>query len=115
MLEEIDAIAEAMQDGNLSLDDSIKNYEKAMKLIILCKDKILKAEKSIKVLEKGMDDNWTESDFAEHIREDGSIRQSSNLSTSGDSPKKKSAHKSTSKRNKKLDNSLDVDEEPGLF
>lgn len=53
-LENIDKIIERLESGELSLEDSIKEYEKAMKLIKSSSDILDRAEgKIIKVSEDG--------------------------------------------------------------
>lgn len=53
-LENIDKIIEKLESGELSLEDSIKEYEKAMKLIKSSSDILDRAEgKIIKVSEDG--------------------------------------------------------------
>lgn len=52
-LTKIDAIIEELDSGNLSLGDSLKNYEKAMKLLTKSTDILNEAEgKIIKVREE---------------------------------------------------------------
>lgn len=52
-LNEIDLIIDAMESGEFDLDESIKKYEGAMKLIGKCSDQLEKAEGKIKkVMEK---------------------------------------------------------------
>ena len=71
MLEEIESIAEAMQNGELSLEDAIRQYEKAVILLQNCQKSLHKAERSIKMLEE-RGEQLIEKDFAEHDKEDGS-------------------------------------------
>ena len=52
-LENIDEIIEKLENGDLTLEDSIKEYEKAMKYIKSASDIINSAEgKIVKVIEK---------------------------------------------------------------
>lgn len=53
-LVEIDKIIEKLENGDLTLSDSIKEYETAMKLIKKSSDMLNKAEgKVLKVIENG--------------------------------------------------------------
>lgn len=64
-LESIDEIIDKLESGKLSLDDSIKEYEKAMKLIKSSSEILDKAEgKIIKV---------SEDDFGEIDLEEGDV------------------------------------------
>lgn len=52
-LKAVDEIISKLEDGKLSLDDSIKAYEKAMKLLKVSSDILNEAEgKVLKVIEK---------------------------------------------------------------
>lgn len=53
-LNEVEHIVKAMEAGQLSLDDSIKAYEKGMKAIQKCQEYISKAESSFKILEQSL-------------------------------------------------------------
>jgi len=54
-LAELEEIAEKLEDGTLGLDDSIKEFEKGIKLARLCQDKLEEAERKIEILQKGED------------------------------------------------------------
>ena len=54
-LQELEEITRALEGGELSLDDSIKSYEKGMELKKLCLDILKKAEKKLEYLEKNND------------------------------------------------------------
>jgi exodeoxyribonuclease VII small subunit len=51
-LKELESIASELENGNLSLEDSIKKFEKGMKLSKECTDLLDKAEKKINILVK---------------------------------------------------------------
>lgn len=56
-LKSVDEIIRQMENGELSLDDSIKAYEKAMKLLKASSDLLNQAEgKVLKVIEKNSGD-----------------------------------------------------------
>ena len=52
-LSELEEIAARLEDGTLGLDDSIKEFEKGIKLARLCQEKLDEAERKIEILQKG--------------------------------------------------------------
>lgn len=48
----LEEILQAMNGGKVALDDSLKLYEEADKLIVLCQKKLGEAEKKIEILIK---------------------------------------------------------------
>lgn len=52
-LAELEEIAEKLEDGSMGLDDSIKEFEKGIKLARLCQEKLEEAERKIEILQKG--------------------------------------------------------------
>jgi exodeoxyribonuclease VII small subunit len=52
-LKDLEKIAEKLEDGNLSLDDSIKEFERGIKLARFCHEKLDEAERKIEILQKG--------------------------------------------------------------
>lgn len=52
-LSELEEIAVKLEDGTLGLDDSIKEFEKGIKLARLCQEKLDEAERKIEILQKG--------------------------------------------------------------
>ena len=52
-LSELEEIAEGLEDGEHGLDDSITEFERGMKLVKLCQDKLEEAERKIEILQKG--------------------------------------------------------------
>ena len=54
--EELVAVLNQMEAREISLEDSFACYEKGMKLVKYCNDKIDKVEKQIIVLSEGQDD-----------------------------------------------------------
>lgn len=54
--EELDRILEAMKSEDISLEEAFKLYEKGMKLVRQCNDKIDKVEKKISIIEGNMHD-----------------------------------------------------------
>ena len=64
-LSKLEHIVEQMEQGELSLEESMKKYKEGNQLATLCGDKLKEAEKQIKVL-KGFDEEegaqWNELD-----------------------------------------------------
>ena len=54
--EELEAVLNQMEAREISLEDSFACYEKGMKLVKYCNDKIDQVEKQIIVLSEGQDD-----------------------------------------------------------
>ena len=49
----LETIVEELESGELTLDSSLKEFEKAVSLIKLCNDKIESAKQTIKILTEG--------------------------------------------------------------
>lgn len=60
-MQELTQIVQQLENGNLSLDDSIKAYQKGMELSQICQTKLQDAKKSIVTM---MDDTGQETPFA---------------------------------------------------
>jgi exodeoxyribonuclease VII small subunit len=52
-LTELEEIAVKLEEGDLSLDDSISQFEKGMHLAKFCREKLDDAERKIEILQKG--------------------------------------------------------------
>ena len=61
-MQELEAITAKLEKGDLSLDESVSNFEEGMNLAKKCNDILEKAEKKIKVLVQ-KDDKLEEEDF----------------------------------------------------
>lgn len=61
-LEKLEALVERMEQGDLSLEDSLKTFEEGIKLTRECQQALVKAEQKVKLLieENGQ---LTEADF----------------------------------------------------
>lgn len=46
-LEELESLVSSLEDGELSLEESLKKFEEGTKLYTFCKDQLGKAEKKI--------------------------------------------------------------------
>jgi exodeoxyribonuclease VII small subunit len=54
-LQELEDVANKLEGGELGLDDSIKEFEKGIKLARYCQQKLEEAERKIEILQKGAD------------------------------------------------------------
>lgn len=52
-LKELEEIAEALEEGDLGLDESIRRFEQGMRLAKFCREKLDEAERKIEILQKG--------------------------------------------------------------
>ena len=64
-LERLEAIVEALEEGGLSLDDSLKKFEEGIKLAKRCEHALSMAEKRIEVLTKKADGEFETRPFDE--------------------------------------------------
>lgn len=67
-LENLEGLVEAMEDGELSLEESLKAFEKGVKLTRECQMALEKAEQKVKLLVK--DDGQPESEPFDIAEED---------------------------------------------
>jgi exodeoxyribonuclease VII small subunit len=51
-LEKLEAIVRKLEEGDLSLEDSLKYFEEGMKLARLCETRLTEAQKKIEILVK---------------------------------------------------------------
>ena len=51
-LQELETIVQRLEDGNLSLDESLSLFEEAIKLSRLCSQRLDEAEKKVEILLK---------------------------------------------------------------
>lgn len=54
---------ESLEGGELTLDESIKAYEEAMKLVGICNSALEKAELKVKILTEGKDGEVSDAPF----------------------------------------------------
>ena len=62
-IENLEDIVARLESGNLPLDDSIKQFEEAMKLIGYCEQKITSAKQKVKMLTEAADGTVTDVPF----------------------------------------------------
>lgn len=61
----LEQIVRELEDGKVSLDDSLKLYEEGIALVRLCSGRLDEAEQKIKIIRTSPDGIKTEEDFAE--------------------------------------------------
>lgn len=59
----LDKIITRMEEGNLPLDDLLKDYEEGAKLVQLCQERLKAAEKRISIVTKSLDGSLGLADF----------------------------------------------------
>ncbi len=65
----LEQILEKMNSGTISLDDSIKLYEEADRLIVQCQSRLNEAEQKIEVLIKNRDGSLASGENNQPLRE----------------------------------------------
>jgi exodeoxyribonuclease VII small subunit len=71
-LTRLEKIVRELEEGNLSLDDSLKRYEEGIKLSRLCTRKLEEAQKKVEILIKSDDGRLVVKPFEEFQTEDDS-------------------------------------------
>lgn len=61
----LEQIVRELEDGKVSLDDSLKLYEEGIALVRLCSGRLDEAEQKIKIIRTSSDGTKTEEDFTE--------------------------------------------------
>jgi exodeoxyribonuclease VII small subunit len=62
-LENLEKIVEAMESGELTLDQALKKYEEGVALVRACQSKLTEAEKKIEILTKTLDGSLKKETF----------------------------------------------------
>ncbi len=62
-LERLEGLAHKLEEGGLSLEESIKVFEEGMKLVHTCEVRLQEAQKKIEILVKEKDGKKTARDF----------------------------------------------------
>jgi len=65
----LEEILQAMNSGKVALDDSLKLYEEADKLIVTCQKKLTEAEKKIEILVKNRSGELATDETGEPLKE----------------------------------------------
>ena len=63
-LKQLETLVEKLEKGDLSLEDSLKNFEQGVKLTRDCRQALQNAEQKISVLSKD-DMDWVEKDLSD--------------------------------------------------
>ena len=63
-LKQLESLVEKLEKGDLSLEDSLKNFEQGVKLTRDCRQALQNAEQKISVLSKD-DMDWVEKDLSD--------------------------------------------------
>ncbi len=59
----LEDIVRSLESGNLTLDESISEFERAIKLVKLCSEKLDTAEQRVKILVEGQNGEITDRPF----------------------------------------------------
>ncbi len=78
-LRELEDIAEKLEKGQLSLEESIKAYEKGMELKKICSDRLTEAESKIEFLAKGQNGEIVKSTVKKKKDESSASKQGDDL------------------------------------
>ena len=62
-MEDLEKIVEAMESGELTLDQALKKYEEGVQLVRACQTKLTEAEKKIEILTKTLDGSLKKESF----------------------------------------------------
>ncbi|MFH1800416.1 MAG: exodeoxyribonuclease VII small subunit [Candidatus Omnitrophota bacterium] len=62
-LEDLEKIVEAMESGELTLDQALKKYEEGVGLVRSCQSKLTETEKKIEVLTRSLDGSLKKETF----------------------------------------------------
>lgn len=64
-LSELEALVEALEEGNLSLDESLKSFERGIKITRECQQALKMAEQRVSVLTRNLDGDLLETPLAD--------------------------------------------------
>lgn len=69
-LEQLEHIVEALEEGQLSLDDSLRKFEEGIRLTKRCEKALAQAEKKIEILTKNEQGEVVAEPFGEEVAEE---------------------------------------------
>lgn len=78
-LKELESIASRLEDGSLSLDKSIEEFERGTKLARFCHQKLEEAERKIEILQKGENGEAFKTRKVKVNKESGEIEDDNDL------------------------------------
>lgn len=70
LMQRLEDIVEGLEKGDLSLEDSLKNFEEGMKLVSACTRKLEEAERKVMMLVKEADETYTQKPFETQDKDD---------------------------------------------
>ena len=62
-MEKLEEIVEALEAGDLSLEDALKRYEEGVKLSVICQKRLSQAEKKVEMLVRSQDGKFSKEPF----------------------------------------------------
>ncbi len=84
-LEDLEKIVEAMESGELTLDQALKKYEEGVGLVRACQSKLVETEKKIEVLTRTLDGSLKKEVFDPDAAVQGAGKGKKKRAASGDS------------------------------
>lgn len=78
-LKELESIANRLEDGSLSLDKSIDEFERGIRLARFCHQKLEEAERKIEILQKGENGVGVKTKAVKVNKETGEIEDDNDL------------------------------------
>jgi exodeoxyribonuclease VII small subunit len=85
-MEKLEEIVEALETGDLSLEEALKRYEEGVKLSAICQKRLAQAEKKVEMLVRLQDGKFSKEPFDVDAVEEKEVK-----------PRKKSVSKETAK------------------
>ena len=64
-MQKLESYVSQLECGKMSLDDSLKSFEEAVKLVRICNERLESAEGKIRILTTGADGTVTDAPFAD--------------------------------------------------
>lgn len=83
-LDKLERIVEELEDGELTLEDTIKKFEEGIKLSRLCHKKLAAARKKVSLLTRDEEGNLKETPFAGENGAEKTDRETSGGETAGE-------------------------------
>jgi exodeoxyribonuclease VII small subunit len=71
-MKRLEEIVRDLEDGDLSLETSLKSFEEGMGLVTFCSEKLEEAERKVNILVKESDGKYTQQPFELKEEEDAS-------------------------------------------
>ena len=68
-IEELESEVKKLEEGNLSLDEALESYEKAIGLVKICNEKLESADRKVRVFVENSDSEISFKDFDGKIDE----------------------------------------------